>query len=207
MSGSPGAPPVRDAWIGWTERGRGAGLQRVLRHSRFPVFPWVRVGNLASRSLAPTTGAGAGARPLPAETFAGPRERGGSRHPAAGWTGIGAPRAPRDVYASGLEPGARAAPRRAAGGRGRDAVFRPRRDANAETTVFSAGATAGIRPDRRAMASPSRTWPRSTGRAGASGSTTGPPGGSWPPGPSAPGAGAASCRNPAPASSWSPPPA
>ncbi len=49
MFESSGSLPVRDAWIGWTERQREDGLRRVVRHSRFLVFPWVRVRNLASR--------------------------------------------------------------------------------------------------------------------------------------------------------------
>ncbi len=39
MFESSGALPVRDAWIGWDRRQRDAGLARVLRHSRFLVFP------------------------------------------------------------------------------------------------------------------------------------------------------------------------
>ena len=118
MFESAGALPVRDAWIGWTERQRDAGLQRVLRHSRFLVLPWVSVPNLASRSLSLAARRIAddwhrrwGVRPLLAETFVDPREQEGSCYRAAGWTGIGATasRAPKDVYVLELEPDARAA--------------------------------------------------------------------------------------------------
>ena len=118
MFENSGSLPVRDAWIGWTERQREAGLQRVLRHSRFLVFPWVHVGNLASRSLSLAARRVAddwhrrwGVRPLLAETFVDPQEQEGSCYRAAGWTEIGATasRAPKDVYVLALEPDARAA--------------------------------------------------------------------------------------------------
>ncbi len=39
---------VRDRWIGWTERQRLKNLSWVMNNSRFLIFPWVRVKNLAS---------------------------------------------------------------------------------------------------------------------------------------------------------------
>ncbi len=62
MFESSGSLPVRDAWIGWTERQREDGLQRVVRHSRFMVLPWMVIrtwGPASSRSSAggcPRTG-------------------------------------------------------------------------------------------------------------------------------------------------------
>lgn len=41
----------RDAWIGWTERDRAQRLNWVIANTRFLVFPWVRVKNLASKAL------------------------------------------------------------------------------------------------------------------------------------------------------------
>ena len=41
----------RDAWIGWTERDRAQRLNWVVANTRFLIFPWVRVGNLASKAL------------------------------------------------------------------------------------------------------------------------------------------------------------
>jgi hypothetical protein len=41
----------RDAWIGWTERDRAQRLNWVVANTRFLVFPWVRVKNLASKVL------------------------------------------------------------------------------------------------------------------------------------------------------------
>ena len=128
MFESSGALPARDAWIGWTERERDAGLQRVLRHSRFLVLPWVRVRNLASRSLSLAARRVAddwhrrwGVRPLLAETFVDPQEQEGSCYRAAGWTEIGATasRAPKDVHVLELEPDARAALRGERKGTGR----------------------------------------------------------------------------------------
>jgi hypothetical protein len=41
----------RDAWIGWTERERAQRLNWVVANTRFVIFPWVRVLNLASQAL------------------------------------------------------------------------------------------------------------------------------------------------------------
>ncbi|MBZ5574550.1 MAG: DUF4338 domain-containing protein [Acidobacteriia bacterium] len=41
----------RDAWIGWSERDRAQRLNWVVANTRFLVFPWVRVKNLASKAL------------------------------------------------------------------------------------------------------------------------------------------------------------
>ena len=80
MFEASGAPACRDAWVGWTERRRDAGLGLVARNSRFLVFPWVKVKNLASRSLALAARRLAGdweerwgARPVLAETFVDPQ--------------------------------------------------------------------------------------------------------------------------------------
>ena len=41
----------RDEWIGWRLPDREARLQLVVNNSRFLIFPWVQVKNLASRAL------------------------------------------------------------------------------------------------------------------------------------------------------------
>ena len=41
----------RDAWIGWDDRARQAGLSKVVANSRFLILPSVRVPNLASHVL------------------------------------------------------------------------------------------------------------------------------------------------------------
>jgi Domain of unknown function (DUF4338) len=41
----------RDAWIGWSKTDRAQRLNWVLNQTRFLLFPWVRVKNLASKVL------------------------------------------------------------------------------------------------------------------------------------------------------------
>jgi hypothetical protein len=41
----------RDRWIGWTERDRAQRLNWVVANTRFLLFPWVKVRNLASTAL------------------------------------------------------------------------------------------------------------------------------------------------------------
>jgi len=42
----------RDRWIGWDEAQRKKNLQKIINNSRFLIFPWVQVKNLASMVLA-----------------------------------------------------------------------------------------------------------------------------------------------------------
>jgi len=42
---------ARDEWIGWTEEDRKRRLYLILNNTRFLIFPWVRVKNLASKVL------------------------------------------------------------------------------------------------------------------------------------------------------------
>jgi hypothetical protein len=41
----------RDRWIGWKKEDRITRLQLVVNNSRFLIFPWVKIKNLASKSL------------------------------------------------------------------------------------------------------------------------------------------------------------
>jgi hypothetical protein len=41
----------RDRWIGWTKQDRAQKLNWVVANTRFLIFPWVRVRNLASTAL------------------------------------------------------------------------------------------------------------------------------------------------------------
>ncbi len=43
---------ARDRWIGWSDEQRRVNLQKIVNNSRFLIFPWVEVKNLASSSLA-----------------------------------------------------------------------------------------------------------------------------------------------------------
>jgi hypothetical protein len=42
---------ARDHWIGWTQTDRSKRLHLVVNNTRFLIFPWVEVKNLASKSL------------------------------------------------------------------------------------------------------------------------------------------------------------
>ncbi len=45
----------RDQWIGWSDEQRKVNLQKIINNSRFLIFPWVEVKNLASSALALAT--------------------------------------------------------------------------------------------------------------------------------------------------------
>jgi hypothetical protein len=87
---------VRDQWIGWDDRQRLKGLQRIVQNSRFLILPWVRVSNLASAVLAQMARQIAndwqiryGARPLLAETLVDPARFSGTCYRAANWIHLG----------------------------------------------------------------------------------------------------------------------
>jgi len=96
FSGASKALTVRDRWIGWTERQRLRNLAWVINNSRFLIFPWVRVKNLASHVL------GQAVRrvtddwqerwnysPLLVETFVDPQYYHGSCYKGANWDYLG----------------------------------------------------------------------------------------------------------------------
>jgi hypothetical protein len=51
FSASAWALDSRDEWIGWTVDNRKVRLNLILNNSRFLIFPWVKVKNLASKAL------------------------------------------------------------------------------------------------------------------------------------------------------------
>lgn len=51
FSASAWALEDRDAWIGWSEEERKAYLHLIANNSRFLIFPWVHIRNLASKAL------------------------------------------------------------------------------------------------------------------------------------------------------------
>jgi len=51
FSSSSWAIKVRDQLIGWDKKDREQRLNLVLNNSRFLIFPWVKVKNLASKIL------------------------------------------------------------------------------------------------------------------------------------------------------------
>ncbi len=96
LSGAAKALGERDQWIGWTDRQRLKNLPWIVNNSRYLIFPWVEVGNLASHvlgQLARRVGddweALWGYRPLLLETFVDPAHFRGSCYRAAGWALLG----------------------------------------------------------------------------------------------------------------------
>ncbi|MES9905957.1 MAG: Druantia anti-phage system protein DruA [Sedimenticola sp.] len=96
LSGPAKALAARDRWIGWDDRQRLKHLPWVLNNSRFLLFPWVRVANLASHvlgQLARRVGddweVRWGYRPVLLETFVDPVHFHGGCYRAAGWKLLG----------------------------------------------------------------------------------------------------------------------
>jgi len=108
-SGSTGAPlgclqfsspawamAERDRWIGWSQEQRSRNLQKVVSNSRFLIFPWVHVGNLASSVLALAAKtvsddwkSSYGLRPVLLETLVDTQRFKGTCYRAANWRHIG----------------------------------------------------------------------------------------------------------------------
>ncbi len=96
LSGPAKALTARDRWIGWADRQRLANLPWVVNNSRYLIFPWVEVANLASHvlgQLARRVGEDWerrwGYRPLLLETFVDPAHFHGGCYRAAGWELLG----------------------------------------------------------------------------------------------------------------------
>lgn len=86
----------RDAWIGWTASQRAQRLKLVVGNTRFAVFPWVRIKNLASKALslaAQRIGEDwqqrYGYRPVLLETFVEVERYRGTCYQAANWIYVG----------------------------------------------------------------------------------------------------------------------
>ena len=87
----------RDRWIGWNHEQRQRNLQKIINNSRFLIFPWVRVKNLASSVLAlavktaPDDWQGCyGYRPVLMETLVDQKRFKGTCYKAANWVHVGA---------------------------------------------------------------------------------------------------------------------
>jgi hypothetical protein len=96
LSGAAKALGARDRWIGWSDSVRLRNLAWVVGNTRFLIFPWVEVKNLASHALgllARRVGADWearwGYRPLLMESFVDPAHHGGGCYKAAGWQCVG----------------------------------------------------------------------------------------------------------------------
>ena len=86
----------RDRWIGWDKNDRSQRLNLVLNNSRFLIFPWVRVKNLASKVLSLAIKRirddwfeRYGYRPVLLETFIDPEDYRGTCYQAANWIYLG----------------------------------------------------------------------------------------------------------------------
>jgi len=96
VGGAAKALGARDRWIGWSDAARLRNLSWVVGNSRFLIFPWVEVKNLASHALgllARRVGEDWqvrwGYRPVLMESFVDPAHYGGSCYKAAGWQWVG----------------------------------------------------------------------------------------------------------------------
>jgi hypothetical protein len=96
FAGAAKALTVRDRWIGWSERQRLRNLSWVVNNSRFLIFPWVQVRNLASHVLGRVSKRVRedwyerwGYRPVLLETFVDPRYYHGISYRASNWEYLG----------------------------------------------------------------------------------------------------------------------
>lgn len=86
----------RDRWIGWSDEQRKANLQKIVNNSRFLIFPWVEVKNLASSALALAVKTvpedwqrSYGYRPVLMETLVDAKRFKGTCYKAANWIHMG----------------------------------------------------------------------------------------------------------------------
>jgi hypothetical protein len=86
----------RDRWIGWSHEQRQRNLQKIVNNSRFLIFPWVQVRNLASSVLALAVKTVPddwqdcyGYRPVLMETLVAQERFKGTCYKAANWVHVG----------------------------------------------------------------------------------------------------------------------
>ncbi len=86
----------RDQWIGWSKSDREKRLNLVINNTRFLLFPWVKVPNLASKALSMLTRqiqddwqAVHATRPVLIETFVDDSRYSGACYQASNWQQIG----------------------------------------------------------------------------------------------------------------------
>ena len=86
----------RDNWIGWDKNDRQKRLKQVINNSRFLILPWVKVHNLASKTLSMASKQIAddwqdahAYRPVLIETFVDSSRYSGACYQAANWESIG----------------------------------------------------------------------------------------------------------------------
>lgn len=96
FAGAAKALAARDCWIGWTEKQRLTNIAWVINNTRFLIFPWVKIKNLASHVLAQAVRRVRADwlqrwcySPVLAETFVDPQHFHGSCYRAANWQLLG----------------------------------------------------------------------------------------------------------------------
>jgi len=96
FSGAAKSMRARDKWIGWTKNQRLRNLAWVINNSRFLLFPWVHIKNLASHTLGKVTRRLRddwqekwGFKPVLLETFVDPQFYHGTCYQASNWEYIG----------------------------------------------------------------------------------------------------------------------
>jgi hypothetical protein len=96
FAGAAKALRVRDRWIGWAKDHRLSNLTWVINNSRFLIFPWVGVKNLAShilgqvaRHISDDWQQRWGYSPVLMETFIDPGHFAGSCYKASNWQYLG----------------------------------------------------------------------------------------------------------------------
>ena len=96
FSGAAKSMGNRDRWIGWTEKQRLNNLAWVINNSRFLIFPWVQVKNLASHVLGKISRQirvhwqeNWGYSPVLIETFVDPAYYQGICYKASNWQYLG----------------------------------------------------------------------------------------------------------------------
>jgi hypothetical protein len=95
-SGAAKCMGARERWIGWTDKQRLRNLPWVINNSRYLIFPWVKVANLASHVLGQISRQirlhwqdSWGYAPVLMETFVDPQHYQGSCYRAANWQYVG----------------------------------------------------------------------------------------------------------------------
>lgn len=96
FAASAWALAARDEWIGWTEADRSQRLHLIVNNTRFLIFPWVHIRNLASKALSLAARrirldwqARYGYRPVLLETFVDEKLYQGTCYQAANWVSLG----------------------------------------------------------------------------------------------------------------------
>lgn len=96
FSASSWALAERDKWIGWDKEARSQRLHLIVNNSRFLIFPWVKVKNLASKVLSLAARQVSvdwreryGFEPVLLETFVDVELYQGTCYQAANWVSLG----------------------------------------------------------------------------------------------------------------------